>query len=50
MLETLERSDYRRFVRTGAEGMRRIFSSVEVVPVDLGSAWYVCRGRRGGRG
>lgn len=49
VLETLERSDYRRFVRTGATEMRRVFASVEVFAVDVGSAWYVCRepGRAG---
>ena len=48
VLETLERSDYRRFIRTGAGEMRHVFSSVEVIPVDVGSAWYVCRGSQGG--
>jgi SAM-dependent methyltransferase len=43
LLETLERSDYRRFIRTGAADMRRVFASVEVFMVDIGSAWYVCR-------
>ncbi len=43
VLETLERSDYRRFVRDGAAGMRLVFGSVEVVPIGPGSAWYVCR-------
>ncbi len=43
-METLEGSDYRRFVRNGTAEMRRMFSSVEVFTVDLGSAWYVCRG------
>ncbi len=44
VMETLEGSDYRRFVRTGAVGMRRVFDSVEVFMIDIGSAWYVCRG------
>jgi hypothetical protein len=48
VLETLERSDYRRFIRTGTAEMQLAFDSVEVVLVDIGSAWYVCRGRRGG--
>jgi ubiquinone/menaquinone biosynthesis C-methylase UbiE len=43
VLETLERSDYHRFVRTGAAEMQRVFASVEVVPVGPDSAWYVCR-------
>jgi len=47
VIETLEGSDYRRFVRTGAREMRRVFGSVAVVPVDVGSAWYVCRGSHG---
>lgn len=45
VLETLERSDYHRFVRTGLREMRGVFVSVEVVPVGTGSAWYVCRAR-----
>ncbi len=44
VLETLERSDYRRFIRIAVQEMRRTFASVEVFPVDIGSAWYVCRG------
>jgi ubiquinone/menaquinone biosynthesis C-methylase UbiE len=44
VLETLEGSDYRRFVRTGVAEMRRVFDSVEVFMIDIGSAWYVCRG------
>jgi SAM-dependent methyltransferase len=47
VIETLERSDYRRFIRTGAREMRRVFGSVAVVRVDVGSAWYVCRGSHG---
>jgi SAM-dependent methyltransferase len=43
VLETLERSDYRRFIRTGAVEMRNVFASVAVITVDIGSAWYVCR-------
>ncbi len=43
VMETLERSDYHRFIRTGTAGMRRVFASVEVVPIGRGSAWYVCR-------
>jgi ubiquinone/menaquinone biosynthesis C-methylase UbiE len=46
VLETLEGSDYRRFVRTGAAEMRRVFDSVEVFMIGIGSAWYVCRGGR----
>jgi hypothetical protein len=44
-METLEQSDYRRFVRTAAAEMRRVFASAEVFTVDFGSAWYVCRER-----
>jgi ubiquinone/menaquinone biosynthesis C-methylase UbiE len=44
VLETLEGSDYRRFVRTAVAEMRRVFESVEVFLIDIGSAWYVCRG------
>lgn len=47
-LETLERSDYHRFVRTGLREMRGVFASVEVASVAAGSAWYVCRARKGG--
>ena len=50
VLETLERSDYRRFIRTATAEMRRVFASVEVFPVNTGSAWYVCRGSKGGSG
>ena len=50
VLETLERSDYRRFIRTAAAEMRRIFAAVDVVAVDTGTAWYVCRGSKGGSG
>jgi len=46
-LETLERSDFHRFVRTGLREMRGVFASVEVVTVATGSAWYVCRARKG---
>jgi SAM-dependent methyltransferase len=46
ILETLERSDYRRFVRTGLREIRGVFASVEVVTVGIGSAWYVCRARK----
>jgi len=46
-LETLERSDYHRFVRTGLREMRGVFASVEVVAVATGSAWYVCRAGEG---
>ena len=42
--ETLEGSDYRRFVRTGVAEMRRVFDSVEVFMIGIGLAWYVCRG------
>ena len=48
VLETLERSDYHRFIRTGLQEMRDAFASVEVVPVGPSSAWYVCRGPGGG--
>jgi ubiquinone/menaquinone biosynthesis C-methylase UbiE len=44
VLETLEGSDYRRFVRTGGTEMRRVFATVEVFMIGIGSAWYVCRG------
>jgi SAM-dependent methyltransferase len=50
VLETLERSDYRRFIRIGAAEMRRVFASVEVLAVDIGSAWYVCRAAVGAAG
>lgn len=46
ILETLERSDYHRFVRTGLREMRSVFGSVEVIPIGPGSAWYVCRARK----
>ncbi|OHD69848.1 MAG: hypothetical protein A2177_03960 [Spirochaetes bacterium RBG_13_68_11] len=49
-LETLEQSDYRRFIRTGVREMQRAFASVEVFVVDIGSAWYVCWDRGGGPG
>jgi SAM-dependent methyltransferase len=42
--ETLEGSDYRRFVRTGVAEMRRVFDSVDVFMIGIGLAWYVCRG------
>jgi ubiquinone/menaquinone biosynthesis C-methylase UbiE len=48
VLETLEGSDYRRFVRTGVAEMRRVFDSVETFMIGVGSAWYVCRGAAGG--
>jgi SAM-dependent methyltransferase len=47
IMETLERSDYRRFIRTGGAEMRRVFASVEISLVGTGSAWYVCRARKG---
>lgn len=48
LIETLEGSDYRRFVRTAAAELRRVFAAVEVFPVNAGTAWYVCRGSKGG--
>lgn len=47
-METLERSDYRRFVRRGTSEMQRAFVSVEVVPVGPNTAWYVCRAEGAG--
>ena len=49
-LETLERSDYRRFVRDGAAEMRLVFASVALIAVGPGSAWYVCRAAPAGVG
>jgi SAM-dependent methyltransferase len=43
VMETLEGSDYRRFIRTGAAEMRRVFATVEVFMIGVGSAWYACR-------
>lgn len=49
VLEALEGSDFRRFVRTATAELRAVFAVVEVVPVDTATAWYVCRGRAGAR-
>jgi thioester reductase-like protein len=39
----LERSDYRRFRRSGAGEMREFFAEVEVIVASPGFAWYLCR-------
>ena len=48
VIETLERGDYRRFVRTGLAEMERVFASVSIVPVGPNTAWYLCRDGRAG--
>lgn len=50
VIEALERSDYRKFIRAGTAELRVVFASVEIFVADIGSAWYVCRGPRGGSG
>lgn len=50
VLEALERSDYRRFRRSGLRELRRAIAEVEVIPAAPGSAWYVCRFPGRGRG
>jgi ubiquinone/menaquinone biosynthesis C-methylase UbiE len=45
VLEALERSDYRRFRRTGLGELREVFPEVEVMPASSGSAWYLCASR-----
>jgi SAM-dependent methyltransferase len=42
-LEGLERSDYRRFRRSGVRELRDFFAEVEVIIASPGSAWYLCR-------
>jgi ubiquinone/menaquinone biosynthesis C-methylase UbiE len=42
-LEALERSDYRRFRRSGLGELRESFAQVEVLLGATGSAWYLCR-------
>jgi len=39
----LERSDYRRFRRSGVRELRDFFAEVEVIIASPGSAWYLCR-------
>jgi hypothetical protein len=39
----LERSDYRRFRRSGVRELRDFFAEVEVIVASPGSAWYLCR-------
>jgi len=46
LLEALERSDYRRFRRSGLRELRAVFARVEVLPTAPGSAGYVCRSAR----
>jgi SAM-dependent methyltransferase len=43
VLEALERSDYRRFRRSGVGEMQEFFAEVEVMVASPGSAWYLCR-------
>jgi SAM-dependent methyltransferase len=43
VLEALERSDYRRFRRSGLGELRGLFAEVEVLAASPGSAWYLCR-------
>jgi ubiquinone/menaquinone biosynthesis C-methylase UbiE len=45
VLEALERSDYRRFRRSGLRELRDLFAAVEVILTPTGSAWYLCRVR-----
>lgn len=45
VLEALERSDYRRFRRSGVRELRDFFAEVEVIIASPGSAWYLCRSR-----
>jgi SAM-dependent methyltransferase len=42
-LEALERSDYRRFRRSGVSELREAFPEVGVFGGLKGSAWYLCR-------
>jgi ubiquinone/menaquinone biosynthesis C-methylase UbiE len=45
VLEALERSDYRRFRRSGVRELQDLFAAVEVISTPKGSAWYLCRAR-----
>lgn len=45
VLEALERSDYRRFRRSGVRELRDFFAEIEVIIASPGSAWYLCRSR-----
>jgi SAM-dependent methyltransferase len=45
MLETLERSDYRRFRLSVVRELRELFTEVEVIANSADSAWYLCRSR-----
>ena len=43
LLEALERSDFRRFRRSGVGELQESFAEVEVLSGATGSAWYLCR-------
>jgi ubiquinone/menaquinone biosynthesis C-methylase UbiE len=45
MLETLERSDYRRFRLRVVRELQEFFDEVEVIATSPDSAWYLCRSR-----
>jgi SAM-dependent methyltransferase len=45
VLEALERSDYRRFRRSGVRELLEFFAEVEVLVASAGTAWYLCRSR-----
>jgi ubiquinone/menaquinone biosynthesis C-methylase UbiE len=45
LLEVLERSDYRRFRRSGVRELQEFFVEVAVIMTSSGSAWYLCRPR-----
>ena len=43
LLELLEGSDYRGFTQHGLSEMRRVFRTVEVIPISERNVWYLCR-------
>lgn len=43
ILERLEKSDYIGFRRNAKTELQSLFSSVEIVPINARSSWYICR-------
>lgn len=41
-LELLERSKYREFLRFGFDELHEVFKSIEIIPIDRQSSWYIC--------
>lgn len=43
IIETLERSDYKNFIKNAKEEMESVFNSVSIIKAKKNKAWYICK-------